>query len=249
METDFHSELSSHDSKSITVRERDLVDEVMDDMDFTEAMIYLWIGREPSEGEKRILNAILSSLMVHGKTASAISSRLTLMSEPDAVQGAVAAGIIGVGSRFIGSMKECSEELQSIHCSENPGAEVSELVDGYLDRGESFPGIGHPHLDPVDPRAEELFRIAREEDIVGEHVEILRDIQNEFIDNTGADLPINVTGAIAAVTADMDLSPTIARLLAVMSRAAGVSGEIIEEQKDPFSRDIWRFVDENTTEK
>lgn len=246
MAPEFESALSTHDEESITVRQRDLATEVMDELSFAAALYYLWTGDVPTEGEERLVDAVLTSLMVHGKTPSAVAARMTALSEPDAVQAAIASGVLGVGSQFIGTMQECSAALHELAAADDADAAVEELVVDYQRRGERFAGIGHPHLDPVDPRAETLFEIATAEDIAGEHVDLLFRVRDAFEAETGRDLPVNVTGAIAAVTADLGLSPTAARALAVVSRAAGVAGEVLEEQDRPIATDVWQTVDRNT---
>lgn len=246
MKPQFETALSTHDDRSITVRELDLASEVMDEMDFATTLFYLWTGNVPTAGERRVVDAILTSLLVHGTTPSAIASRLTVLTEPDAMQAAVASGILGVGSRYVGTMQGCSEILHELAEAEDTDAAVATLVAEHLRTGERFPGIGHPQLTPVDPRAERLFDIATEEGIAGEHVDLLHRVREGFEAETGADLPINVTGAIAAVTADVGLSPAAARGLAVLSRAGGVVGEILEEQERPIASDIWHAVDAST---
>jgi len=247
-EPTFETALSRHDTESIQVRNLDLTSEVMGELPFPAAMYYLWTGEEPTAGEVRLVDAMLSSLMVHGTTAPAIAARLTAHTEPEATQAAIASGILGVGSRFVGTMKGCARHLRDIEESDDREAAVADLVADFRERGAGFPGIGHPHLHPVDPRAETLFEMADEEDIAGDHVAILADIQEAFEAATGADLPINVTGAIAAVGTDMGLSPDALRGIAVISRAAGVTGEVLEEHEHPYGGDIWNLVDSNTVD-
>lgn len=246
MSYEFNSQLSTHDESSITVRERDLATEVMGEMDFGSAFYMLLTGNAPSADERRLMNAMLTSLMVHGKTPHAIATRLTLLSEPTSIQGAVASGLIGVGSRFAGSMDRCAQELQEVHETNDTNAAVEVLVTEYRDRGKPFPGIGHPHFDSVDPRAQKLFEIASEAELAGEHVEILSAVRYQFEEELGTDLLINVTGAIAAISSDMGFSPTAARGFAVVSRAAGLVAEALEEQESPMAREVWKYVDENT---
>jgi citrate synthase len=137
--------------------------------------------------------------------------------------------------------------MQGFRLPEQFSEPLRPFVADSLADGASFPGIGHPHLDPVDPRAERLFEIAEGEDIAGEHTETLRAVQTAFETETGASLPINVTGAIAALSADLGLSSTAARGLAVISRAIGVTGEVLEELENPMGPDIWTAVDERTS--
>lgn len=241
----FESTLSTHDDESITVREKDLATEVMGELPFPGALYYLWTGEEPTPGEQRVVDAILAALMVHGTTPSDIAGRMTALTEPDAMQAAVASGILGVGSRYIGTMQNCAEELQAISDAETREEAVANLVAEYRERGEAFPGIGHPHLT-TDSRAHRLFGIAESEGVAGEHVDILHDVQARFEAETGRDLPVNVTGAIAALASDIGLSPPAARGLAVISRATGVTATVLEEKENPIATDIWQAVDEQT---
>lgn len=243
MAPEYPYDLSSHDTESIAYRDMDLTTEIMGELGFAETLYYTWTGNHPDEGEQRVMTAMLNSLMLHGVTPSTLVSRTVLVSEPDAVQAAVASAINGVGSRLIGPMKECSEDLHRVSAADDREDAIETLVEAYRRGDGHFPGIGHPHLDPVDPRAERLFELAEAEDISGEHVEILKDIRNAF--DTG--LPINATGAIAALTADMGLPPAGARGIAIVSRTAGVVAEVLAEQEAPFASEVWQHVDEHAT--
>lgn len=247
MADDLVTRLSTHDAQSITVRDNDLTRDIMGEMDFGTVVYLLLTGADPTPGEARIVNAILSSLMVHGTTPHAIATRLTYMSAPESIQGAVASGLLGVGDRFVGAMEGCARELQSVTEASDRAAAIERLIADYRDRGEPFPGIGHPHFDPVDPRAERLFDLADTADIDTQHVEALTAIQAGFETETGRSLPINATGAIAAVTADMGLQPEAARGLAIISRAAGLVAEAIEERDTPIATSVWQTVDRTIT--
>ena len=242
------TELSTYDTTSITVRDRDLADEIMGELSFGGSVYLLWTGEVPTEGQARTVDAMLSSLMVHGRTPHALASRLTALSAPESLQGAVASGLLGVGSQFVGSMQEAAAVLQEL--AGEPGDEreaaVAAVVAEYRERGDPFPGIGHPFHEPVDPRAERLFEVAEEEGIAGVHIDLVREVQAGFEEATGLDLPVNVTGAIAAVASDMDLSPEAASGLAVVSRAAGLVAAVIEEQSRPVAMDVWDYAEEQT---
>lgn len=243
MSKNWESHLSTHDDQAIYYRDKNLSSEVMGEMDFGGAVYHLITGEEPSEGEQRVVSAMLSCLMVHGTTPHAIATRLTYLSEPRSIQGAVASGLLGVGSRFAGAMQQGARDLQSIAEAEDTDAAIDDLVTEYGNSDERFAGIGHPHLKPVDPRAQRLFELAEEADVVGVHTEILHDVQAAFEEDTGYDLPINITGAIAAVSSDLGLPPEGARGMAIISRSAGLVAEVLEEQKDPVGMDIYQFVD------
>lgn len=239
--------LSTHDAASITVRDHDLTGEIMGAMDFGTAVYLLLTGEEPTPDEARLTNAILTSLMVHGMTPHAIATRLTYMAAPESIQGAVASGLLGVGDRFVGAMQACARDLQAVHAAEDHAAAIDALIAEYRDRGEPFPGIGHPHFDPVDPRTERFFELAETTPLDLQHVQLLRRIQSGFETETGLTLPINATGAIAAITSDMGLPPEAARGLAIISRCAGLVAEALEEQTTPIAESIWQTVDHDIT--
>lgn len=236
--------LSTHDESSVSLRGKDLTHELMGEVDFGSSIYYLMTGDEPSAGEGRVINAMLISLMAHGTTPHAMATRLTLLGEPQSIQGAVASGLLGVGSRFAGAMEQCSRELQEVADQDEVDEAVQGLVTEYRSTGTAFSGIGHPYFDPVDPRAERLFELAEAADIRGEHTQVLFRIQDEFEDETGYALPINVTGAIAAITADLGLPPEGARGIAVISRAAGLVAEVLDELETPIAMELWQNVDE-----
>lgn len=247
MSEEYQTALSTHDEESITVRGKDLATEIMGEMDFGGAFYLLLTGEEPTPAKSRLTNAMVSSLTVHGTTPHAIATRLTLLSEPNSTQGAVASGLLGVGSRFAGAMEQCAEDLQSVAGTEDTDAAAAELAAAYRESDQRFSGIGHPEFDPVDPRAQRLFSLAEDAGIAGEHTEILRKLQAEFEESTGLDLPINVTGAIGALSSDMGLPPEAARGFAIVSRAAGLVAEVIEEKESPIAMDVWQYVDGQMT--
>ena len=242
----FDTTLSTYDAESVEFRGHDLASEVMGELDFGETIFLLLTGDVPSEGEGRTVNAMLASLMVHGMTPHAIASRMTLLSAPESIQGAVASGMLGAGTRYLGAMERCAEQLGRLADEDSDPDSVEELVGEFTRRGDPFPGIGHPLHTPVDPRAERLFAVAKDADVAGEHVDLLLAVRDAFEDETDRELPINITGAIAAVSADLGLPPAAAKGIAIISRTSGLVAEVVEEQRDPMALEMWQLIEENT---
>ena len=57
---------------------------------------------------------MLVALADHGFTPTAIAARLTYLSAPDSLQGALAAGLLGGGSRFLGVTEDCGTYLHEV---------------------------------------------------------------------------------------------------------------------------------------
>ena len=106
--------LCRYTADRIFLRDLDLVDEVIGRMDFTSLFFYQVMARRPTPQENAVLNAVLVTLMEHGLTPSAIATRLIAVSSPEASQAAIAAGLLGVGSRFIGTIEDSARLLQDL---------------------------------------------------------------------------------------------------------------------------------------
>ena len=237
--------IARHTTDAIYVRGANLVDDLIGKLTFTEMMYFQLLGERPTPAQARILDAVLVTLMEHGITPSAIASRLIYDSCPEAIQAAVAAGLLGVGSTFIGTMEGCAANLEEILASPSEEAKAKEIAIRFRQAKQPIPGFGHPHHKPDDPRSPRLIAIAEEAGVPGNHIRALRLLAKEVDAAWGRHLTINATGAIAALLGEIGIPREVARGVAVVSRAAGLVGHIREEQTDPSARHIWNVVSEN----
>lgn len=211
-------------------------------------MVFLELqGRLPTPAESRVTNAILVALVEHGLTPSALATRLTYLGAPEAVQGAVAAGLLGLGTVFVGTMEGAAHLLTETLAAAPPDADLAvlaaEKVEQFRARKAMIPGIGHPLHIHGDPRTARLFAIAVEEGVRGRYVDLMEAISNAACAAYGRRLPVNVTGAIGALLCELGFDPCVARGFSVMSRVIGLVGHIFEEIQNPIAREIWRRVD------
>lgn len=239
------TKIAHHTADAIYVRGANLVDDLIGKLTFTEMMYFQLLGERPTPAQARILDAVLVTLMEHGLTPSAIASRLIYDSCPEAIQAAVAAGLLGVGSTFIGTMEGCAANLEEILSSSSPEIKSKEIANRFRHAKQPIPGFGHPHHKPDDPRSPRLLAIAEEAGVPGRHIRALRLLAVEVDVAWGRHLTINATGAIAALLGEIGIPREVARGIAVVSRAAGLVGHIREEQTDPSARHIWNLVSEN----
>lgn len=156
--------IAGYDAEHVTIRGKDLVADLMGKVSFTELMLLQLTGKTPAKAQVTILDAVLVTIMEHGLVPSAIVTRLTHYGAPESVQGAIVAGLLGVGDRFAGTASECAQLLEKIVAA--PAADRAnvavELVKDYRTRKRPIPGFGHPIHRDVDPRSKRLIDIVKE---------------------------------------------------------------------------------------
>lgn len=230
---------------SITVRGRDLVNELIGHRTYTEMVYFLTTHRMPTPTETRVLDACLVTLMEHGMTISAIVTRLIADNVPGEAQVAMAAGLLPIGSVFVGTMEGCARILQAgVAEGGDPVAYARKVVADHMARAEALPGFGHRLHKPDDPRALRLLAIGEELGLKGDHIRLLRALGAELDTARGRHVTINATGAIAALLCEIGIPLDAMRAMAVVSRAGGLPGHLIEEKRTGSGRRIWRMVDD-----
>lgn len=220
------SDLGWSTADRIVVRGKDLPGEILGKVNLGDMAFLELTGRLPNENESRLFNAMVVTLVEHGITPSALAARLTFLGAPEAMQAAVAAGLSGLGSVFVGSMEGVARML-----SEN--ANVDEM--------KRVPGLGHPVHKPVDPRTTRLFQIARETGFYGKYCQRMEEIGRQ------RNLVVNATGAIGALACELGLDWRAVKGLGVMARAVGLVGHLLEESRQPMAEEIWHQVEEQAT--
>lgn len=236
--------LCTHTLTSLHYREADLVEDLMGKKTFTEVMLMQVLGRAPREVDLRILDVVLIVLMEHGLTPSAIATRLVYMSAPENLQGAIAAGLLAVGSSFVGTMENCARLLDRIGAAADPQAQAAQIALEHKALKQPVPGFGHHLHKPVDPRAYKLLDLARgEPELRGDRIRALEQLSAAVDEAAGRPITINATGAIAAVLGEIGVPANVMRGFAVISRAAGLLAHIVEEQQEPSARFIWDTVE------
>ena len=239
------TKLSTHRLDALFLRDKNLVDEVIGEMSFTDAMFYHIIGAPPTVGQTSVLDAVLVTLMEHGLTPSSISTRLTYLSAPEAMQSAIAAGLLNVGSQFIGTIENAATLLERVQ-ADPAGIDAScrQIVQQHKDAGKPMPGFGHHLHRPDDPRSPKLFAVAAAYDDIDHRPIRTINTLGAVVDRIyGKHLTINATAATAAVLLGAGIPTRIMRGFAVISRAAGLVAHVMEEQETPTGRAIWDIVD------
>jgi len=228
----------------IFVRGHDLTADLIGKVSLGDVAFLELKGRLPNDDESVMFNALVVTLVEHGITPSAIAARLTYLGAPEALQAAVAAGLLGMGDRFGGSIEQAARMLQEAPAGGERRALAREIVAGHRARKEIIPGLGHPIHKPVDPRTTRLFQLAEAHGFSGRHVQLMELIAEEATRAYKRELPVNATGAIAAIASEMEFPWRITRGLAVMARAIGLVAHVQEEMEEPMAPEIWSRVEQ-----
>ncbi|HEY9524379.1 MAG TPA: citryl-CoA lyase [Thermopolyspora sp.] len=252
--TSYPTSIGTSDPTTIRLLGQDLAADLIGQVGFGELAFWLVAGRRPTPSETRVFEAVLVSLADHGFTPTAIAARLTYLSAPDSLQGALAAGLLGGGSRFLGVTEDSGRFLADVlarHDGPSPAddegwdalalAAVTEARQAH----RLVPGLGHPVHKVQDPRTPVLIDLAEREGLRGPHLRLFEAIGRVHPRVLGRTLPLNGAGVCGAALADLGLPVDLLRGFALLARAAGLLGHLAEERRDPIGMDVYLSVDRN----
>lgn len=247
MTVSWETQLASHDAEHIWVRGVDLAAELIGRASFSEVVWLLVMGRRAAAAETQMIDAILVALMEHGMTPSAVVSRVTYSLAPEAMQGAVAAGLLGVAGIVLGAMEQCGGMLTELVGDDGASSQivadrVRTLVEAYASDHQRIPGIGHSFHVNGDPRAARLLLMARETFAATPYVDAMELISEQAEEVLSRRLPVNVTGAVSAVLLELGVPAPIHRGFALMARTAGLVAHIQEERDHPITPGFRRAI-------
>ncbi len=235
--------ISTFDEKGSTIRGKDLVRDLIGEISFTNMIYFYILGTVPTPSQARILDAVLVTLMDHGM-AGAFAARLVYRTAPDSIQGAVAAGMLNMGSQFGGVMEQVGRHLEEIMAADDGDAKAREIVLAYRSTKQPLPGFGHNKFSPEDPRTPKLLAVAEAEGVAGQHIAALRTLSKAVDSVLGKHLTVNATAGMAAVLGEIGVPWKIMRGFALISRAPGIVGQIFEEMLRPSVGYVTRLAQE-----
>src|SRR5882757_1472654 len=129
------SSISQAHPDRVEVRGRDLCGDLMGRLSFTEYFHLLLTGLEPTDDQRYFLDLLLVAIAEHGLMPTNVAARMTLAADPDSLQGAVAAGILGCGPVILGTAELCARLLDEaqgrVAAGEHP-AEVTRAMTGAI---------------------------------------------------------------------------------------------------------------------
>jgi citrate synthase len=234
MKKEIRSDIGWSTVDRIVVRGKDLPNEILGHLNLGDMAFLELTGRAPNAKESKLFNAMVVTLVEHGVTPSAMVARLTYLGAPEALQAAVAAGLLGLGSVFVGSMEGVARILSD-------AVEEGKDAKTVLAENRRMPGLGHPIHKPIDPRTVRLFELAKETGFYGKYCQLMEAIAKE------RNITLNATGAIGALACELGLDWKIVKGLGVMARAVGLVGHLLEETRQPMAETLWLRTEDEAT--
>ena len=235
-------ELMSWTSKITKVEPNHLVtkgfrqEDLIGNVPFSSVIYLLLKGELPSKEHGKMIDAIFTACIDHGVTPpSSMASRI-VASGGVPLPTAVAAGILSIGDAHGGAIEKGAKFLQEgVKKMNDRGVSVDEmakeLVSESREKKKRILGFGH-RIHTSDPRTKRLFSLSDELNISSYHISLAKAIEKELKKQMGKNLPINVDGAIAAISSDMGFDWRLGKGFFLLGRVAGLTAHVYEEQTE-----------------
>lgn len=228
--------IAASDANSITIRGFDLCRDLIGQIDFVD---YFWLlvnGEKPADLQRATVNACMVAIAEHGLVPSVQAARMTLAAAPEAWQGAMSAGLLGMGTVVAGSSEIAGRYLvELLQAASQRGCDLENAalasLKGLKERRAKVPGLGHPQHSAGDPRADVLLKFADDNGVSGDAVACLRLLGRLAPEVMGRPLPINVSGAIPALMLDVGWPMEAMKGIPLLARAAGLVAHLYEESQ------------------
>lgn len=224
---------------TIIVRGLDLCHEAIGKLSFSEYFYLLLTGQKPSPAAMAVLDATLVAITEHGLVPSVQAARMTFAASPEAMQGGVAAGLLGCGSVILGAAEQAGQMFEKVRQRQaDTGSSLDDaalaVVTEYREARQPFPGYGHPLHKQRDPRVAALFDVSAQADASQEYILVAEAVERAIPKVTGKDLRLNVSAAIPAVLLGVHYPLRALRGIPILARSAGLIAHIFEEMNQPI---------------
>ncbi len=212
------------------------LDEMIGRLGFADVVYLLLMGELPTPAIGRMLSAVLVSSIDHGVAPPSTLAARNVATTGAPLKDCVAAGILAFGPHHGGDIESCMRFLDGGLTMMRGGkseAQAAEAIVGEcIAANQEPPGFGH-RFHTRDPRAARLFQMAMELELEGEHVRLIRATERaieKHAKHFGRPLPVNVDGAIAAISADLGFAYELGNAIFLISRLPGLIAHAHEER-------------------
>lgn len=234
-----NSAISTANADTIVVRGADLCQDLIGQVNFGDYFYFLLTGKKADPQMSALLNACMVAIGEHGMVPSIQAARMTLAAAPDAMQGAVAAGILGCGSVILGASETAGHlflqiEAEAVNHGGDIQAAAHKIVSDRRANKQSVPGYGHPLHKQLDPRVKALYDLSAKVGAGQRYVEISKAVENVIPGIVGKPLMLNVSAAIPAVLLGVGFPVNALKGVPMLARTASLIAHMSEELDNPI---------------
>lgn len=213
--------------------------QMIGNLTFTESIYLVLKGELPTENEKNMFDAMLTSVIDHGIAPPSVTGMRNILSGGNDLHVGVAAGILAFGRYHGGALEDAMKILQEgVKKSEDITKTAKEIAKQVAKGDLRIGGFGHKYYKDFDPRTKKLLTLAQEYGFYGKHCQFATILEQEIEKEKGKKLVINVDGAIAAIASDMGFDYRLGKGFFIIGRVAGLVAHAFEEltTEKPFRR-------------
>ena len=234
-----NSAISTANADTIVVRGQDLCLDLIGQMNFGDYFYFLLTGKKADAKMSALLNACMVAIGEHGMVPSVLAARMTLAAAPDAMQGAVAAGILGCGTVILGASETAGRLFLQIDAeAANHGGDINaaahKIISALRANKQSVPGYGHPLHKDLDPRVKALYDLSKKVGAGQRFVDISLAVENAIPGIVGKALKLNVSAAIPAVLLGVGFPVNALKGVPMLARTASLIAHMSEELENPI---------------
>lgn len=194
---------------------------------FSDMIFELLSEKAPNEHESKLFETILNISIDHGEDTPSAVEVIKASKEGKTVSEAVSAGILQINDSHGGAIEPAMELFYKI---KKEGLGTKGVVEDYLEEGKRMPGFGH-RIYEVDPRSQLLFKLAKEEGLSLEFVDLAIQIENELKSQKGKALPVNIDGSIAAILCSFGWDAKLGKAVFLAARTPGLCGQYLNHKR------------------
>lgn len=197
--------------------------EVANVRSFSSMIFELLSGKKPETGELKIFETILNLSIDHGEETPSATVTIKSAKEGKNISESVAAGILEINDTHGGAIEPAMELFYKI---KNESLNTKNVVEEYLKSDKTMPGFGH-RIYEIDPRSQLLFKLAKDQGLSEEFVEIAKSLEKELREVKGKALPVNIDGSIAAILCTLGWDSKLGKAVFIIARTPGLCGQYL----------------------
>lgn len=201
--------------------------EVAQKNSFSDMIFELLSENKPSPSESKVFELVLNISIDHGNETPSAVEVIKNANADKSISESVSAGILQINNIHGGAIEPAMELYYKI---EKNNLSIKDLVDEFMKKGERISGFGH-RIYENDPRAELIFKIAKEESINDKFIKIAEKISEELSLIKNKKIPVNIDGAIAAILCSFGWNSNIGKSVFIIARTPGLCGQYLNETK------------------